>query len=67
MNATNKSGHAWTGEREGDWWNYRDDQGREYQSRETPAYRVRMDNATQIIVNGKLSIGPITADARFRL
>jgi hypothetical protein len=57
MNATNKQGHVWTGEREREWWNYLDDNGQEYQSREVPSYRIVMDKA----VMTKHGITPITA------
>lgn len=66
MNATAKNGDVWTGDVEyGEgttkWWIYRDNQGQLYSSREVPAYRIVLDNATQIKVNGKLTIVPINA------
>lgn len=63
MNATNKQGHVWTGESEKDsgstWFNYCDEKGNEYQSKEVPAYRVVMDNSCFVNVNGKWAIGPL--------
>jgi hypothetical protein len=58
MKATSKNGDEWTGERADDWWLYEDSQGRVYESREVPAYRIQMDNAKQILVDGKLTIAP---------
>ncbi len=45
MNATNKIGHVWTGDGDGQWWIYEDENGHEYESKEIPAYRIVMDNA----------------------
>lgn len=45
MNATANNGDIWTGDREGDWWMYKDKDGNLYESREVPAYRIVMDNA----------------------
>lgn len=59
MKATAKNGDEWTGERDGEWWLYKDAQGRIYESREVPAYRIKLDNATQITLNGKPCIAPI--------
>jgi hypothetical protein len=61
MNATSKNGDLWTGERDGEWWHYRDTNGKEYQSREVPAYRIKMDNATQITTpDGQRGIAPLS-------
>ena len=60
MDATNKQGHVWTGERNLEWWIYTDENGRLYESREMPAYRIAMNNATQIrTADGRLAISPI--------
>ena len=60
MNATNDRGHIWNGEKVLDgetiWWVYTDDNGRLYESKETPVYRIDMRPATQTMVNGKLTI-----------
>lgn len=64
MNATNKDGHIWTGEIErengNNWYMYQDGNGKPYQSREVPAYRIAMDNAQVVVCeNGKKAIVPI--------
>jgi hypothetical protein len=50
VNATNKAGEVWTGETEVEgsykWFHYTDAAGREYQSKEQPAYRINMNTAT---------------------
>ena len=62
MKATNKAGHEWTGETEIDagarWYNYTDASGKVYQSKEVPAYRVKMDNAA--VESGKRGIFPLS-------
>lgn len=61
MNATAQNGDEHTGERDGEWWQYRDKAGNLYESREVPAYRIVMDNATQITTpDGKRGIAPIS-------
>jgi hypothetical protein len=61
MNATAKNGDAWIGERDGDYWLYRDSDGRLYESKEIPAYRIAL-NAKQIrLPNGKMVIVPAEA------
>lgn len=57
--ATALNGDDWIGERDGDWWLYQTKDGAIYESKEIPAYRIKMDNATQILVDGKLCIAPI--------
>lgn len=60
MNATAKNGDAWTGERDGQWWQYTDPAGNLYESREVPEYRIVMDNATQTTDSrGRLCIVPL--------
>ena len=60
MNATNKEGHVWEGEKNSEsgktWWLYRDQSGRLYESTEVPAYRIDMRPATQRMANGRLTI-----------
>jgi hypothetical protein len=60
MKATSKNGHEWNGEPPVDgWWIYTDEAGRLYESREIPAYRIRL-NATQVTcADGKLAIAPL--------
>lgn len=62
MEATNKAGHVWTGEKttEGQdtFWHYIDSNGSEYQSREIPAYRIDMRHCGQRMLNGKPVIVP---------
>lgn len=62
MNAKAKNGDEWTGERDGEWWVYQDAQGRLYESKEVPVDRIIMNNATQTMVDGKLTIVPIFFD-----
>lgn len=59
MNATLSNGDEWTGEKQEDYWICRDKNGNLYETRETPAYRIVMDNATQTMLNGRLVITPI--------
>lgn len=63
MTATAKNGDAWTGEIQDGFWIYEDGAGNLYESREVPAYRVVMDNATVRTVNGKRTIHPMAADS----
>lgn len=60
MKATNNAGDEWEGGRvveDGkEWFMYLDRKGRLYESTEVPAYRIKMNNATQQIVNGKQTI-----------
>lgn len=59
MNATAENGDIWTGEKQDGFWIYQDCAGNSYESREIPAYRIVMDNATMMrCVNGSLAIGP---------
>ena len=59
MNATAKNGDVRSGERNGDWWVYRDGAGRLYESKEIPAYRIAL-NVTQVICSdGRLAIAPM--------
>lgn len=58
MNATNKQGHVWNGERDDGWFIYIDECGGLYASREVPCYRIALDNAMWTIVNGKPVIVP---------
>lgn len=61
--ATAKNGDEWTGEQPEDgWWKYTDKGGLIYESREVPAYRIIMDRARIISVNGQPSITPIPQD-----
>jgi len=58
MKATATNGDEWTGEKAGEWWIYRDKEGRLYESREVPAYRIRMQ-ATQVrCAGGRFAIAP---------
>ena len=63
MKATNKAGHAWTGESDTEgkvrWYNYADASGKAYQSKEVPTYRIKMDNAA--VKSAKKGIFPISA------
>lgn len=43
MKAKNKQGHEWTGERQDDFWVYRDEKGNLYESKEIPEYKIKMD------------------------
>lgn len=61
MEATAQNGDVWTGESQDGFWLYRDKAGNIYESKEVPAYRIMMDNATQQVVNGKPTITPICA------
>ena len=60
MKATAKNGDVWTGEKDGEWWIYRDSCGNLYESKEIPAFRIAMDNATQTqCPGGRFAITPI--------
>lgn len=64
MNATAKNGDVWSGEKftEGSqtFWLYRDRAGRLYESTEAPAFRIAMNNARQVTVNGRRAIAPLS-------
>lgn len=64
MNATAINGDEWTGEiiTEGfeKFYLYKDSNGFIYESKEAPAYRIDFLNCTQIKVDGKMVIIPIT-------
>jgi len=61
--ATARNGDKWTGEKEGELWIYEamgeDDRGSLYASAEVPAYRIVMDNARIVMVDGRPSIAPM--------
>lgn len=59
MNATNKQGHEWTGERQDGYWLYVDFQEQLYESLEAPAYRITMNQSCTVLINGKRTICPI--------
>lgn len=59
MKATSKCGDEWTGDPPAEgWWPYRDAQGRLYESREVPVYRIRMDHMHLRIVKGRTTLCP---------
>lgn len=59
MKATARNGDVWTGEIQEGFFLYLDSAGNLYESKEAPAYRIRMDGATQTTINGKRVIVPI--------
>lgn len=43
MKAINKQGHEWTGEKQDDFWIYKDDKDNLYESKEIPVYQIKMN------------------------
>lgn len=58
MNATAKNGDVWSGEKQDGLWLYLDSSGHLYESTEVPAYRIKMDGAHQVLLNGRPVIAP---------